>query len=203
MNFDVLEPGFVTSGKNVPRFGLSNQDAGTLMGQFLSDWAAREKWAAADTSIVVSRNPVYGADVTDRMTKCADAAASKLSGVKVDYLDVGADAQTAQIARTNWLTAHPNNHKILACGFADNFAQGFANAFESARRVNDGVVVGTGGSEQARQMIKAGTAFRGTVNQRYNTYGLYLIPLAQDILAGKPVPAVIHQKLEMMHTGNL
>jgi ABC-type sugar transport system substrate-binding protein len=52
-------------------------------------------------------------------------------------------------------------------------------------------------------MIKAGSAFRGTVNQRFDTYGLYLVPMVQDILAGKPIPAVVHQKLEMMDKSNI
>lgn len=187
--------------KNVPVFGLSNQDDGKLMGSYLGDFAVKHNWTSG-VDILVSQNPAFGADVTDRMTQCMNAAKAKVTNAAVSYLDVGAGTDTTQTATTNWLTAHPNSHHVLACGFADAFAIGMNNAFKAANRVADGAVVGTGGAQNARDLIKAGTSFVATVNQHYDQYGDYLIPLVEDILDGKPVPAASHQKLEIIDQSN-
>jgi hypothetical protein len=46
--------------------------------------------------------------------------------------------------------------------------------------------------------LKTNSAIVGTVNQHYADYGYYVIPIMQDILAGKPVPAVTHQVLTLL-----
>ncbi len=188
--------------KNSPTFGLSNQDDGRLMGTFLGEAASERGWSGSDTTILVNRNDAFGLDVTDRMTQCAAAALEALPGADVQYLDVGSDTQAVQVATIDWLTAHPDADQVAGCGFADTFALGMANAFDSTGRSDEAIIVGTGGSEDALAAIRAGSPFAGTVNQHYEDYGRYTIPLIQDILDGKPVPAKIHQQLHMIDASN-
>jgi ribose transport system substrate-binding protein len=188
--------------KNYPTFGLSNQDDGKLMGSFLGDYATKHSWAPDTITILVSQNPAFGADVTDRMTQCNNAAKAKVPGATTSYVDVGTGLDTTQVATTNWLTAHPNAQHILACGFADVFAQGMANALKAANRASNAAVVGTGGSTDARNSIKSGGAFAGTVNQHYDQYGDYLVAEAEDIFEGKPVPVLVHQSLDIIDATN-
>jgi ribose transport system substrate-binding protein len=180
---------------DAPVFGLSNPDAGQIMGSILADWATEHDWTGPKTDIVVSTNASYGADVVARMDNCRDAALEGVPDAKVHALEVGADPQTAQTAMTNWLTAHPDSTQILVCSSADSFGMGLNTAFDTAGRADDGAIASTGGTDDAVAKIKEGSAFVGTVDQDYPHYGDYLVPLMQDILAGRPVPKQTHQTL--------
>ena len=83
----------------------------------------------------------------------------------------------------DWLTANPMDRRVLACTEADTAAFGIANAAGSRGR-NVGVG-GVGGSKNP------GGKFVGTVDFGFKNYGSILVPLAQNLAAGRPVPAVI------------
>jgi len=185
----------VPDALNGPVFGLNNIDDGNLMGGILANWAKKKGWKGDKAYIVESFNASYGQGVTDRLDRCAATALGGAPGATVERFDVGTQTNDGQVAMTNWLTAHPNIHQILVCAQADAYAIAMAQAFESAGRISDGAVVGTGGVQITAELLKLNSALVGTVDQAYSTYGNYVIPMIQDILAGKPVPFETHQKL--------
>lgn len=182
--------------ENDPTFGLDDVTDGALMGGMLGDWAKNKHWSGPTTSIVESFNASYGASVTARLDQCANSALAGAPGATIDKFDVGTQTLDGQVAMTNWLTAHPNIHQILVCAQSDPYAIAMAEAFSASGRIPDGAVVGTGGVMVTSALLKTNTALVGTVDQAYGEYGYYVIPMMQDILAGKPVPLKVHQLLK-------
>jgi ribose transport system substrate-binding protein len=185
-------------------FGASNSDVGKTEGNYLAAYVKQHNWQPATVTVLGLQSPGLGESIGLRIGDCQRAVQAALPGVKVDNLaSVSPSTADAQTKTTDWLTAHPNDHHVLVCSIADIFAIGAANAFKGANRSDDGVVMGAGGGADATTTIKAGGPMVGTVDFGWGRYGEYLVPLAEDVFEGKPVPTEIHQQLRVLDKSNI
>lgn len=182
-------------------FGTDNVISGKLAGSYLADYATKKGWTQVTALGVRQLN--VGAALDARITECQNAIVAKFPDAKVDNI-ISDSTATSQTATADWLTANPDAKGTLVCTMADIFAVGVANAFKGANRTAEGAVMGMLATADSRALIKAGdSALVASVDFSFAYFGDYLIPIAQDILDGKPVPAAINQALTVIDSSNV
>ena len=175
-------------------FGPDNALVGTTEGEGLVAFAKSHNWSDNSsqqiTALAVTA-PSLGASINQRSSLCVAAIKKAFPSAKTSTLTLAftttADGQSKM---ADWLTANPADRRVLACTEADTAAFGIANAAGSRNR-NVGVG-GVGGSKNP------GGKFVGTVDFGFKNYGSFLVPLAQDLAAGRPVPTVIAPALKFV-----
>lgn len=171
-------------------FGANNSDIGTKEGAGLATWAQSKGWTGSGTTVLGVTTPTLGASVNLRVSACISAIQSALPGVGTSSAQLSASTtDVGQTTMTTWLTANPTKKKVLVCTNADTAAFGIANAAKAANRGDQVGVGGVGGS------ANPGGSFVGTVDLGFKDYGAYLVPLAEDLEAGRAVPASVSPTL--------
>ena len=168
-------------------FGPDNLLVGKIEGEGLIAYAKSRKWSDTSSQQITAlavTTPSIGASINQRSSECVATIKKAFPSAKISTL-ILAFSTTAdgQSKMADWLTANPMDRRVLACTEADTAAFGIANAAGSRGR-NVGVG-GVGGSKNP------GGKFVGTVDFGFKNYGSILVPLAQNLAAGRPVPAVI------------
>lgn len=177
-------------------FGPDNALVGTTEGEGLVAFAKSRNWTNTSsqqiTALAVTA-PSLGASINQRSSECVAAIKKAFPNAKTSTLILAftttADGQSKM---ADWLTANPMDRRVLACTEADTAAFGIANAAGSRGRLVG--VGGVGGSKNP------GGKFVGTVDFGFKNYGSFLVPLAQDLAAGRPVPAVVAPALKFVTT---
>lgn len=175
-------------------FGPDNALVGTTEGEGLVAFAKSKHWTDTSsqqiTALAVTA-PSLGASINQRSSLCVAAIKKAFPSAKTTSLTLAftttADGQSKM---SDWLTANPTDRRVLACTEADTAAFGIANAAGSQGRIVG--VGGVGGSKNP------GGKFVGTVDFGFKNYGSFLVPLAQDLAAGRPVPTVIAPTLKFV-----
>jgi len=194
IGIDVLYTG--ADGAEGYFFGANNQMAGEVAGEGLAA-AIKENWGGELEQLLLFWNPANGDLVKLRLSGMYDGL--KNSGIdlpesKVEYISVTGGSDTTLEANqkmTDWLTAHPDYHKIAVGTVNTETGQGVFSAVQAANRDSD-VYMATNNNgnqtlaawEQGDNMWLGGSAYYPT------KYGDYIIPMAIDILAGKDVPRI-------------
>jgi ribose transport system substrate-binding protein len=185
-------------------FGASNESAGQIAGNYLVKLIAAKKWNPADVTLIGPTVAALG-PVNKRITDCASTFQKALPKAHYAEVPMGATTATGQAAVTDWLTAHPagsGTKYLVSCTIADIWSIAVANALTSSGRAANSAVIGQGASLDGVKAIRAGGPIVASVWFDASHYGSYLIPLALDILAGKPVPAQVHQRLFVVDKTN-
>ncbi|MBI1351357.1 MAG: substrate-binding domain-containing protein [Actinomycetales bacterium] len=190
----------VTAAEGAVLFGPSNSGMGELEGQRLIDVASARGWTADDTTLITTLFSPAGPEVAKRATVCAETVKAAFPGIKeVEYDTKSTTSSDLQSNFTDILTANPDSKNILNCTVADLWAMANANALKIAGRQATSAVTGVNGGAEVLDAIQAGdTALVGTVDLGAASWGDYWIPLAQDIAAGKPVPAEVYAPISML-----
>lgn len=204
---DVAHPGSVF-------YGADNCKTGALAAQFALEWAKDKNWPLDQLQVVAGVDPAVGGAPNCRNTGFVDAIKAAVPQLPAsNYYDV--DMRTGELgpvagaiaATTDWLTAHPDAKYIIATSINDDRAYGIAQAMKQAGRGDaavDGIVVGKNAEKAALDAVRAGdTPLVGTVSFFGNKYGDDVIPLALDILAGKPVPTIVSVAHEVISKANI
>jgi len=190
----------VTAAPGTVLFGPSNSGMGQLEGQRLVDVAKKRGWSAPGTTLITTFYSPAGPEVAKRASVCADAVKKAFPGIKsVESSTKSTTSLDLQNNFTDVLTANPDAKNILNCTVADLWALANANALKIAGRQGTAAVTGVNGGKAVTDAIAAGnTALVGTVDLGAASWGDYWIPLAQDISAGKPVPAEVYAPIAML-----
>lgn len=166
-------------------FGPDNTLVGQFQGKGLLAFAKKKNWGRVGSVPVTALavvNPTSGASVNQRPNECVALIKKTFPTAIVKQLTVL--NQTTAEGRTkmaDWLTANPGDRRVLACTEADTTAFGIASASDARGRLVG--VGGVGGSKNP------GGTFVGTVDFGFVNYGSWVVPLAQDLAAGRAVPA--------------
>ena len=204
---DVAHPGSVF-------YGADNCKTGTLAGEFAVQWAKDHNWPLNELVVLTGSDPAVGGAPTCRNTGFVDAIkaavpdlpAGNIHDVDMRTGELGAIAG-AIAATTDWLTGNPDAKYIVATSINDDRAYGIAQAMTQAGRGDskvDGIVIGKNAETAALNAIRAGDSpLVGTVSFFGNRYGDYLVPLALDVLAGKPVPSIVSVPHEVISKANI
>jgi ABC-type sugar transport system substrate-binding protein len=174
------------AGAGALLFGPDNALVGKTEGEGLIAYAKKRNWNRGSVPVTALQvtAPGYGASINLRSSECVAAIQKAFPNVVSSKLVLNATTTAEGLSRMNdWLTGNPNARRVLACNEADTIAFGVANAAAAKRRLVG--VGGVGGSKNP------GGNFVGTVDFGFKNYGSFLVPLAQDLVQGKPVPTTI------------
>lgn len=174
------------AGAGALLFGPDNALVGQVQGEGLVAYAKKRNWDKSSipvTALEVTA-PGYGASINLRSSECVAAIQKAMPNTKLAKLVINATTTAEGLSRMNdWLTGNPQARRVLACNEADTIAFGIANASAAKNRLVG--VGGVGGSKNP------GGNFVGTVDFGFKNYGSFLVPLAQDLSQGKPVPTTL------------
>jgi len=184
-----------TAAPGTVLFGPDNTAVGAKEGDGLAAWAKTKGWTGDSMTILQVTVPSLGTSVNQRASSCAAQVKQAFPTAGSSTLELSASTTAeGQTKTTDWLTANPTKKQIIACGVADTAAFGVANAAKGANRGDQMGVGGVGGS------ANPGGSFVGTVDFGFKNYGDFLVPLALDLLDGKPVPATVSPALAFVTT---
>jgi ribose transport system substrate-binding protein len=186
-------------------FGASNELAGQLAGKWLVDYVKKQGWKPEEITLLGPLVPNLGGAINRRVTECAKVFAKAYPKAAVAQVEMGSSTVTGQQATTDWLTAHPaggQTQHIVSCTIADIWSVAVANALAAQGRDKDAAIIGQGASADGVKAIKEGGPIKASLWFDAGRYGDYIVPLALDVMAGKPVPLQVHQNLLVVDSRN-
>ncbi len=168
--------------------GTDQYQAGLVAGEYLAQYV-KDNWDGTIDYLVFEYFQNGGEQVRDRMQGCLDGLRNngiKVSDDQVFWFDNEAQTQkTNQIAR-DFLTAHPDAHKIIFGTHNDPCAIGVVSAVEASNRVADCISYSCGGEDSALDLLREeGNCYVGTVDFQQLVYGDLAIPAAIALIEGR------------------
>ncbi|HET6452924.1 MAG TPA: sugar ABC transporter substrate-binding protein [Armatimonadota bacterium] len=178
---DIPHPGAVY-------FGANNYKAGLIGGEAAAKYAT-EHWGGQVDKVLSLELPQSGDIPAKRMKGQLDGIRKhiKIADRDILHLDSKNTLEEAQRVVANVLNTMPDAKRILVVTINDGTALGAIAALEIAGRKQQAAVFAQGADASARQEIrKSGSILIGSVAYFPERYGDHLIPLALDILEGRP-----------------
>ncbi|MCL1896019.1 MAG: substrate-binding domain-containing protein, partial [Clostridiales bacterium] len=175
-------------------FGANNEAAGMIAGEGLAE-GVKERWDGEIDCLVLLSFSAGGELVYTRVQNIYEglvASGVELSEDGVEFLDSEGSVDATMIITqkmTDWLTAHPDMHKIGIGGANTEHCQGAYAALQTSNRDADGLIVSHNNSFQTLAAFDQGVnSWLGGVAYWPSRYGDYIIPMSIDILTGKNPP---------------
>jgi ribose transport system substrate-binding protein len=176
-------------------FGADNCAAGRIGGEWMVEYAKANNWPADQIMTVGAEEPAVGEEPNFRISCFEDVVTAAFPETETFRIPGGAETEKSLENMTSWLTAHPDAQHVMTISINDQAATGILAAVEAAGRENDVAIMGIGGDAPAKaELVKDENAFKGSVGYFPERYGEFLIPMALDILEGKPLPAEVHMQ---------
>lgn len=178
-------------------FGADNYTAGNIGGHAAGEYAKRT-WHCKNFWIFMGEERSAGEAAAQRLVGFSDGVqevCGKLPAERIQT-EVTAEGTASQAldVTTQWLTAHPEAKHVLSTSIDDERASGIAKAFKS--NGTEGYAVGLGcdtvGIKVTEEAPAAENHYLGCVAFFPEHYAKYLVSIALDVVAGKPVPQEVH-----------
>ena len=190
-------------------FGANNEIAGTVGGRRLGD-VAQERWGEEPEILLLVYDSTSGESPMKRVTCMPDGLREvfpDFSEEKIFMVDSGIDASTAQKAVSDFLSAHPNEHKIAIGCYHDVAATSTLAAIETAGREADCIMVseneyGYLDYIKANPEAVENECWVGGVAFFFTQYGDYLIPAMVKKLEGEDIGEAIYVNHEVITREN-
>ncbi len=178
-------------------FGANNYESGTIAGKAAGEYA-KKQWGCKNLWVFLGEHKEEGAAAALRLSGFSDGVQEVCGTLPSSQIDseimAAGTTDQAITVTTDWLTAHPQAQHIVATSIDDERSTGIAKAFVATHR--DGVAVGQGADTVGIAAVKDAPVsknhYLGTVAFFNNKYALYMMSIALDVLAGKPVPQEVH-----------
>lgn len=175
-------------------FGPNNFEAGILAGRALGEYT-RDHWDGRVDNVLLLEVPDAGPLPEERITGALVGLTEVLGSLRESdaiHLDCRGTFQYSYRIVLDVLKSMPENTRLLVAAVNDPSAVAAARAMEACGRDLRLAIVGQGGSREGRaEMRKPDSPLLGSVAYFPEKFGTQIIPLALNILAGKPVsPAV-------------
>jgi ribose transport system substrate-binding protein len=187
-------------------FGVNNPKSGFMGGSYLAQ-AAVEKFGADKVMagyLVIGGLPQSGAIPamrTDGQKSGFLASMENFPQNRIITIDTKNTLQESYTQMTNVLGRIPPGAVIMVIAINDQAAIGMLRAIKAAGRDNDAIVVGNGADEAETLAAEPDlVAATGSFPERY---GNYLIPMALESLAGKPLPPAVFVTHVMVTKANI
>ncbi|MEO3930617.1 substrate-binding domain-containing protein [Micromonosporaceae bacterium B7E4] len=189
-SIDVVQPNSIF-------FGADNYTSGAIAGRAAGEYA-KQTWDCKDVWILLGENKEEGEAADQRLAGFADGVQEICGTVPSDRIArqrmSAGTADQAITATTDWMTAHPQATNLLGTSLDDERSSGIAKAM--VQNNSNGVVASTGcdtvGIEVLKQAPASENHYLGCAAFFPEKYADYLVALALDVLAGKPVPNEVH-----------
>lgn len=158
------------------------------------------KLAGEEGEILILQGP-SGGQVTIDLTKGAEDTFAKYPNMKiVDYQDANFDRSTGYSVTQNMIQTHPNLKVIFACN--DEMALGAVKAVEEAGLMDQIVVGGIDGNEDAMQSIKEGK-LKATVFKNFWLQAYTAVEAAAKYLDGQELEELIPVEMTVLTQDNV
>jgi ribose transport system substrate-binding protein len=180
-------------------FGANNEKAGIVAGERLGE-VAKQRWDGEPDCLLLVEDSTSGETALQR-TECTPEGLKEtypdFSDDKVIRLDSGTDAAKAQKAVSDFLSAHPDYHKIVINTFNDVIATSTLAAIETAGREADCIMVSENEYGYLDYIKSTPTApenevWVGGVAFFFNRYGEYTVPAIIKLIKGEQVDDKIY-----------
>ncbi|HZQ52405.1 MAG TPA: substrate-binding domain-containing protein [Bryobacteraceae bacterium] len=181
-------------------YGANNYRAGLLGGRYLAKWALQH-WGGKVDEIILLALPIAGALPHSRLTGTLAAlreALPRFNDSQVISLDGnGQFEQSLEVMRKHLRKS--KSRRVLVGAVNDPSAIGTLRAFEEAGRLDACAIMGQNASAEVRAEIRSpNSRLIGSVAYFPERYGESVIPLAMDILQGKPTPPAVFVRHQLV-----
>ncbi len=186
-------------------YGANNSQAGLIAGRHLARWAELH-WQGNVDELLLLELPKAGQIPNARILGSLLGVIERLvwlSQSQIKILHTSGHYENA-LALTRLHLRRSRSRRILVAAINDPCALGALQAFRDAGREEDCAIVGHNASSEAHtELASPGTRLIGSVGYFPERYGEGVIPLALDLLAGRPVPPATFVRHEMVTPSNL
>jgi ribose transport system substrate-binding protein len=172
-------------------FGTNNVNAGKVAGKSAADFI-KKTWDGKLDSVLISYTENAGPEVKKRCSGIIDGlreAGIDIPDKNVTWVDPQSSDGTiaAKQFGTDYLTAHPDSHKILFAAVNDQSGLGFLSAVETANRGKDVAIVTHGADDPGILNLKKDNQWLGSVGYFPEKYGDYVMKLILDLNKGTKI----------------
>ncbi len=176
------------AGRDLNANGISisveDADLGCAAGEIAGDLIARDKGGQANVAIL---NYPTLPNIVARADKIEACLKQKAPDAKIVGRYLGGTTENGLASIENALQAHPEIDVVASIN--DAGAYGAIKALEAAgKNPQQTIVVGIDGEAQAKDLIKQGKFFRGTVDTSPTQTGELVLEAAVKLLAGSQAP---------------
>jgi len=194
-----------------PLYSIDNAAAGRMAGEALAQFATRTWSGQPMVAVIIGRVSDAADRVPERVQGVTDALRQRLPAARLTTLDTqGNPAQVATLLGA-FLAGQPSR-KILVVATDDVTALAAKSAVESAGRLRDTAIVSHGvdrsihgGANDRKELDpnNRGSIVIGSVAFYLDRVGYDVLPLAQRMLRGEPVPAVTATPHKLVTAANV
>jgi len=186
-------------------YGANNSQAGLIAGRYLARWAEAH-WQSKVDELLLLELPKAGQVPNARILGSMLGVIEKLvwfSERQVKILRTSGHYENTVALVRNYLR-RSRADRILVAAINDPCALGALQAFRDAKREEHCAIVGHNASPEAHsELANKNSRLIGSVGYFPEHYGEGVIPLALDLLAGRPVPPATFVRHEMVTSANL
>ncbi len=187
--------------------GADNWQAGVVAGDYMTQYI-NDNWGGEIDYFVCFFPEIAGPDVKKRQEGAISQLAANgldLPEDKVIWLDNGGDTLKAKTMATDFLTAHPDSHKIVFAANNDAGGVGTLAAVEAADRSADCVIYSYGGETSSVENFKTkDNCWIGSVSFSLDKYGEVALDTIMKLLNGDTdVPRTQSPELYMIDRTNV
>lgn len=186
-------------------YGANNSQAGLIAGRYLARWAEAH-WRGRVDELLLLELPKAGQVPNARILGSMLGVIERLVGFserQVKILRTSGHFENTMALTRNYLR-RSRAERILVAAINDPCALGALQAFRDAGREEHCAIVGHNASPDAHtELARKNSRLVGSVGYFPERYGEGVIPLAIDLLAGRPVPPATFVRHEMVTPANL
>jgi ribose transport system substrate-binding protein len=175
-------------------FGADNYRSGSIAGEAAVRWT-NQHWSGRLDRVVSLEQLESGAVPGSRVQAQIDRLKAAFGLTEADFIhcDTHGDLQNSQLAAIQALRNIPWNKHVLCIGINFNSALGSLAAAETlGRQATTAVIAQNASVRIRRELLTRNRMLIGAVDFFPQHYGAKIIPLAVDILAGRPVPPAVY-----------
>jgi ribose transport system substrate-binding protein len=186
-------------------YGANNSQAGLIAGRHLARWA-ESQWQGNVDELLLLELPRAGQVPNARILGSLLGVIERLvwlSQSQIKILHTNGHYENAHTL-TRLHLRRSRSQRILVAAINDPCALGALQAFRDAGREEHCAIVGHNASSEVHsELANKGTRLIGSVGYFPERYGEGVIPLALDLLSGRPVPSATFVRHEMVTPSNL
>ena len=186
-------------------YGANNSQAGLIAGRYLARWAEAH-WQGRVDELLLLELPKAGQVPNTRILGSLLGVTERLvwfSDRQIKILRTSGHYENT-VALTRSYLRRSRAERILVAAINDPCALGALQAFRDAGREEHCAIVGQNASPEAHpELAKKNSRLVGSVGYFPERYGEGVIPLALDLLGGRPVPPATFVRHQMVTPSNL
>ncbi len=188
--------------------GANNYGIGPVVGEYAGN-LVKEVWGEAEAILIVE-DAISGEAVLARTDNIVDGYRKVFPDFpddKVFKVDGGADTSDSQRVVADFLSAHPDIHKLLVCPAHVTMRLGASAAIEIAERETDCLIVSQGEYDYLDYIDTNPDApewevFRASAVYNFQAYGEEACKLVDMIIAGEEMEAEYYPEHYMIDRSN-